>query len=185
MVLGLVRAGRKMADIRNAIEEENLLARYVERRREERKAHPLEEEIGALAEYIEWLRYSREGSLISSAPVEKRAMPTEAPVFRGKTTLPVASVGDMLRAPDRWAESHVIVEGGRMEPVSVNKRGEHWHVLSDGTGRITAVSDGALEHREGTLFGVARRTDAGKQLFIEVKNFYPLQQRIEPQEKRI
>jgi hypothetical protein len=177
MVFGLVRARRRIEDIRNAVEEENQLARYVERRKAERKAHPLEGEIEALGEYIEWLRYSREGSLISGAPVEKRALPTEPPIFRGKTTLPVASVGDILRSPDRWAESHVIVDGGKMEFISANKRGEHWHILSDGTGRITAVSDGMLEHSQGTLFGVARRTHAGRQLFIEVKNFYPCDER--------
>jgi hypothetical protein len=174
MVPSLVRAGRRLAEIRSAVEEENLLARYVERRGGEKKAHPLEHDIEALREYIDWLRYSREGSLISSLPEEKRVLPPEAPPFRGKTTLPVASIRDILCSPDRWAESHVIVESGQMEPVSVNRRGEHWHILSDGTGRITAVSDGKLEHRQGTLFGIARRTPAGKQLFIEVKNFYPL-----------
>jgi hypothetical protein len=173
MVSGLVRAGRRIAEIRNAVDEDNMLARYVERRMDERKPHPLEQEIETIREYIDWLRYSRDGSLISSLPEEKRVMPRDAPPYRGKTTLPIASISDILSSPDRWAESHVIVDGGQMELVSVNKRGEHWHICSDGTGRITAVSDGALEHQKGTLFGVARRTPAGKQLFIEVKNFYP------------
>jgi len=180
MVLGLVRAGRRLAQIKDAVDEEKQLSFYVERRRSEKNAHPLALEIDSLREYIEWLRYSREGSLIlngQAGPAEARMLPSEAPAFPGKTTLPVATVGDILSFPERWAESSVIIEGGSAEKISVNRKGEHWHILSDGTGRIAAVSDGRLEHREGTLFGVAKRTAAGKQLFIEVRNFYPLNQR--------
>jgi hypothetical protein len=185
MVFGLERAGRRLDEIREAVDEEKELSLYVERRASEKKSHPLSQEIGALREYVEWLRYSREGSLIFSQPQEMKALPSEAPPFPGKTTLPVASVSEILRSPDRWAGASVIIEEGTAEKVSVNKRGEHWHILSDGTGSIAAVSGGLLEHSSGTLFGVARRTAAGGQLFIEVNNFYPSGQRDAPQEKRI
>lgn len=177
MVLGLVSAGRRLAQIRDAVDEENGLSLYVEKRGLEGKRHPLAQEIDALREYVEWLRYSREGSLIlggHAVPAEVGAMPSGAPAFPGKTTLPVACVADILRSPDRWAGGSVIIEGGSAEKISVNKKGEHWHILSDGTGRIAAVSEGCLQHSHGTLFGVARRTAAGRQLFIEVRNFYPL-----------
>jgi hypothetical protein len=172
MVFKLVKAGRKLHEIKRAVEEENYIHSYIEKREKRRGEHPLKEDLEILNKYVEMLRFSRPASLYFEPPGKENEEPLVNIRAGGVTRLPIARVGDILTSSDRWADRHVIIEGGELDFFSRNKQGEHWHTLSDGTGRIVAVSTGAIGDGKGTLFGVARRTSVGKQLFIEIKNFH-------------
>jgi len=169
MVFKLVRAGKKIAEVEKGLDGRLEMSRYLERR-QRRPLHPLQEDIEILNKYIDYIRFSRHGSLLRNAPaVGERE---EQQPIRGKTTLPVATISDILRRPERWSGQHVIVEGS-LEWVNSSRNGEHWHRFADSTGSITAVSPKSIPHKEGTLFGIARQTSVGRQLFLEIRNFHP------------
>jgi hypothetical protein len=174
MVFKLIRAGRHVRDIERSLENNAEFSRYMESRKEKAGRHPLKEDIDILNKYMDYIRFSRPASLFYDAPPVDEKEPEEPLPMRGKTTLPIVFVSDMVSAPERWSGQHVIIDG-ELEQVSANKSGEHWHRFRDHTGTMIAMSRGPVEHKKGTLFGVARQTAVGKQLFIEIRNFHPLQ----------
>jgi hypothetical protein len=171
MVFKLIRAGRKMAAVEKGLENRIELEKYMEKRKEAVKRHPLHEDIEILNKYVDYLRFSRTASLLADSPPPEKEQDIEdnLPV-RGKTSLPIAYVQDLASFPERWSGRHVIIDG-ELERVNVNKNGEQWHRFSDHTGTLIAVSKNDAEGK-GTLFGVARQTPVGKQLFLEIKNFH-------------
>ena len=171
MVFKLVRAGRTIGALRRAIDEDNDLASYVRNREIAGKRDPLREDVEMLHRYVEWLRFSKPASLYYEPPKKAEAAAGPLPA-RGVTSLPVASVAHVLSKPERWADRHVIIDGGQLTFFSMNRNGEHWHVLEDSTGKVVAVSPGRRFSGRGTLFGVARRTSLGKQLFLEIRDFH-------------
>ncbi len=176
MVFKILRAGRTIASLRRAVEEENDIGSYV-REREKRSSSSLKEDVELLGKYVDWVRFSRPATLY--APPVRNESPEPRPAAipaKGRTSLPVARVMHIIAQPERWADRHVIIEGAELTFFSSNRSGEHWHTLDDGTGRVVAVSRENVMRGRGTLFGVARRTPAGRQLFIEAKNFHELPQ---------
>ncbi len=174
MVFKLVRAGRRVREIEKSLESNMAFGRYMESRRETVNRHPLKEDIEILNKYLDYIRFSRPASLFYDAPPVEEKEAEDAVPRRGKTSLPIAFVSDVMSAPERWSGQHVIIDG-ELEHVSTNRSGEHWHRFSDHTGTMIAVSAGPVEHKKGTLFGIARQTTVGRQLFLEIKNFHPLQ----------
>ncbi|UCD02691.1 MAG: hypothetical protein JSV63_02785 [Candidatus Aenigmatarchaeota archaeon] len=173
MVFKLIRAGRKLADLKKGLESSIELEKYMEKRKNIGNRHPLHEDIEILNKYIDYIRFSRPASLAYDAPpLEKEEDEHDILPKRGKTTLPIAYVQDVLLYPERWSGHHVIIDG-ELEHVNTNRKGERWHRFKDHTGTVIAMSRHEIKGNKGTLFGVARQTPAGKQLFLEIKNFHP------------
>lgn len=172
MVFKLIRAGRKVAALKKGLESNIELGKYLEKREKTAKRHPLHEDIEILNRYIDYIRFSRSASLLHDAPPPEKNDDEESLPRRGKTTLPIAYVHDVLSYPERWSGHHVIIDG-ELEHVNTNRDGERWHRFSDHTGTVIAVSRQEIDSNKGTLFGIARQTPTGKQLFLEIKNFHP------------
>ncbi len=171
MVFKLVRAGRRIAEIKRAVEEDSHLSTYIERSASRRREHPLKEDVEILSKYVEWLRFSRPASLYFDQP-DKEPEPEVRLPQRPRTRLPVARIEDVLMFPERWADRHVIIEDSEISSFSSNRGGEHWHIIEDGSGKLAAVSPRERLDGKGTAFAVARRTSVGKQLFLELRNFH-------------
>jgi hypothetical protein len=173
MVFKILRAGRKMAAVEKGLENNIEMGKYLDNREKTAKRHHLHEDIDILNKYVDYLRFSRPASLLNdSPPVNKEEAPEDNLPRRGRTSLPIAYVQDVSSYPERWSGRHVIIEG-ELEHVSTNRNGEQWHRFSDHTGTVIAGSREGIENRRGTLFGVARQTPVGRQLFLEIKNFHP------------
>ncbi len=174
MVFKLIRGGRRVAEIEKSLENNIEFSKYMERRTDHAGRHRLHDDIGVVAKYIDYVRFSKPASLLHDAPpVESEKVTSPALPVRGKTSLPLAFVSDIMAAPKRWSGRHVIIDG-ELEHVSSNRSGEHWHRFGDHTGAVMAVGSEMMDMHKGTLFGVARQTAVGKQLFLEIKNFHPL-----------
>jgi hypothetical protein len=172
MVFKLIRAGRRVRNIDRGLENDAEFGRYMVKRREAAGRIPLKDDIEILNKYIDYIKFSRPASLLPESPPVEEAFQEPLP-RRGKTTLPMAFISDLTESPERWAGHHVIIDG-EIEHVSTSRRGEHWHRFSDQSGTLIAVSKEPIEHKKGTLFGVARQTTVGKQLFLEIRNFHPI-----------
>ena len=98
--------------------------------------------------------------------------PEDEPPGAEGTTLPIISVDKVKADIEKWTGRNVINDG-ELEFTDRGSDGCFWHAFRDGTGLITAFSQRGPEHGKGTLFGVAHRTTAGKQVFLEIKNFHP------------
>lgn len=173
MVLKILKSGKKIRDIARGLENDAELDKYIEKREVRQGKHVLHEDIEVLGKYVDYLRFSRPASLFYDSPsVKNHGSPEKIPI-KGKTKFPLAFVSDVLANPERWSGHHVIIDGS-LQFVSTNDNGEHWHRFSDGTGTVIAVGSEMLHGKSGTLFGVARQTSTGKQLFLEIKNFHTI-----------
>jgi len=172
MVFKLVKAGRRIAEIKKAVDEEKHLSSYIEKSVNRRNDHPLKEDIDMLNKYVEWLRFSRSASLYFDQPSQNASGTDVVQVPRARTRLPVARVEDIIMFPERWANRHVIIEDSEISFFNSNRNGENWHVIADGTGKLVAVNPKDKVDGMGTAFAVARRTSVGKQLFLELRNFH-------------
>jgi len=173
MVFKIVKSGRKVRSLHRSLRSELELKKYMAEREGKVDKHPLSEDVGILKKEVDWLRFSRESSLYLkglAAQREKEEQPAEIPVKEPSLLMP--SIEDVLLDSEKWSGESVIIEG-ELEFYSRNKLGEHWHIFSDRSGMVTAVSGKELENGPGTLFGIARQTKAGKQVFLEIKNFHP------------
>jgi len=173
MVFKIIRAGKKVAEIGRSLENDIEFSNYLKNRKEQGRKSPLQDDMEILNKYMDYVRFSRPASLLHDAPslVEKEV--AEPMLRMGKTSLPFAFVSELVASPERWSGHHVIIDG-ELEHVNTNRNGEHWHRFMDPTGTVIAVSKETFEHSKGTLFGVARHTSVGKQLFLEIKNFHPV-----------
>ena len=170
MVFKLVKSGMKIRELARGIQSDSEMEKYVEKRNMQANKHTLQEDLDILNKYVDYLRFSRPASLTYDSPSVKEHE-KERIESRGRTRFPLAFVSDVIENPERWSGHHVIIDGG-LDFVSDNKKGEYWHRFSDHTGTVIAVGKEKLDGKTGTLFGVARHTSAGKQLFLEIKNFH-------------
>ncbi len=173
MVFKIVRAGRRIRSLDSILDNEIDLKRFLEAREESRRKHPLHEDIEILKKDVEWLRFSEPADHFIKSVGKKEQAPIleiEEPSEEAKRLLP--QIEDVLLDDDGMVDESVIIEGD-IEFYNRNKRGERWHIFTDHTGTVTAVSTKELKNGPGTLFGVIRRTKAGKQTFLEIKNFHP------------
>ena len=173
MVFKLIRAGKRVRDIEKSMENDTEFSRYIVKRSDAAKKSPLKEDIEIINKYMDYIRFSRPASLFYDAPSLEENDVSEHMPRRGKTSLPLAFISDLMASPERWSGHHVIIDG-ELEHVNTNKNGEHWHRFKDNTGTLIAVSKEAIGSQKGTLFGVARHTSMGKQLFLEIRNFHPI-----------
>ncbi len=173
MVFKLVRSGKRIRELVLGIENDAELGKYIDKRKNIRR-HPLHEDIEIINKYIDYIRFSRPASLSHESPPVNEKDAKDNIQSRGRTKFPFAAASDVISNPARWSGNHVIIDGS-LQFVSSNERGEHWHRFSDGTGTLIAVGKENLNGRSGTLFGVARQTPVGKQLFVEIRNFHPQQ----------
>ena len=171
MVFKLVKSGKRIRELVLGLENDVEFSKYVENRKSKIEKHPLHEDIEIINKYINYIRFSRPASLFHESPSVSEKDSVDNVHLRGRTKFPFAVASDVISNPDRWSGNHVIIDGS-LQFVSVNDKGEHWHRFSDGTGTLIAVGKDNLNEREGTLFGVARQTPVGKQLFVEIKNFH-------------
>lgn len=173
MVFNILRAGKKIRAVSKSLESELELLKYHAARENRPEKHPLAEDIDILHKQVEWLRFSKPAHLfLQDLKAEEQASAESAHSDESPAQLPFATLSDILLDPGRFAGEPVIIEG-ELEFYSRNKSGESWHIFSDRGGIVTAVSDRELPAGHGTLFGIARRTDKGRQVFLEIKNFRP------------
>ena len=177
MVFKILRAGRKIHAVHRALENEHELKKYHNRLVERAKRvnrHPLMEDFEILKKEVEWLRFSEQANLyiqnLGSLAEKGKAKPGDA---RKEASPYFASIEDILMDPEKWSGKNVIIDG-ELEFYNRNKLGERWHIFNDGSGVVTAVSYKELREGSGTLFGIAHRTSAGRQVFMEIKNFHPI-----------
>jgi hypothetical protein len=173
MVFKIVRAGRKIRDLHRTLDSEKHLHKYMSAREKKKDRHPLHEDIEILHKDVEWLRFSKKSSLYLQNLGEREKKEEELPESPGhETPLPYPFIEDIMLNPENWSGKNVIMEGD-IEFYNRKKNGERWHIFSDPTGMVTAVSEKELRDGAGTLFGVAWQTKTGKQVFLEIKNFHP------------
>jgi hypothetical protein len=173
MVFRIVRAGMRIRSLHRSLDSDAGMRKYLAAREESRGRHPLHEDIEIIKRDIDWLRFSEPAALFLQSMGEKGESPEPVTEDAGKEApglFPV--VEDVLLDGEGMAGESVIIEGD-LEFYVRNKRGERWHIFSDRTGMVTAVSSKELQNGPGTLFGVVRMTKAGRQTFIEIRNFHP------------
>ncbi|MBN2330996.1 MAG: hypothetical protein JXC85_04210 [Candidatus Aenigmarchaeota archaeon] len=173
MVFKILKAGRRIRSLDSSLDSELDLKRFLAEREEMRKRHPLHEDMEILKKDVEWLRFSQESAqFIQSVGKADEAPEPEAADAGAETRGSLPVVEDVLMGDHGLAGESVIMEGD-IEFYNRKKNGERWHIFSDRTGALTAVSRKELRTGPGTLFGVIRRTTAGKQTYLEIKNFHP------------
>jgi len=169
MVFKIVRAGRKLRELHKAVEDEKEMHKYASKRNA-KKIHPIAEDIDILKAEIDRLRFSREADVIYDIFADRENKSDEKAEETPETSPPFISVEDIMLDPERWSGKNVIIDG-EMEFYSKNRKGENWHIFTDRTGVVTAVSERMHMYGPGTLFGVARHTHTGRNVFIEIKKF--------------
>ncbi len=172
MVFKIVRAGKRIRSLHQGLESETKLRHFLAEREERLGRHPLMEDMKILQKEVDWLRFSQPATMYleSMREDEKIAVPVK---LEPAPSLPTPSIEEVLLDPDKWSGENVIMEGD-LEFYNRNKNGDRWHIFSDMTGTVTAVSGKELKSGSGTLFGIAWKTPKGKQVFLEVKNFHPM-----------
>lgn len=172
MVFKIVRAGRRIRSLDSSLDSDLDLKRFLAGREESKRKHPLHEDIEILKKDVDWLRFSEPAARFIQSVGEKKeatAPENEDADAEAKGSLPV--VEDVLLDEEGLVGESVMIDGD-IEFYNRTKNGERWHIFSDHTGTVTAVSTKELQCGPGTLFGVIRRTKAGKQTFLEIKNFH-------------
>ena len=173
MVFKIVRAGRRIRALDSSLDSDLDLRRFLAEREAMKRKHPLHEDIEILKKDVEWLRFSEPADHFIKSVGKKEEAPEpviEDPGAGEKGLLP--QVEDVLLDKEGLVGESVIIEGD-IEFYNRKKNGERWHIFSDHTGTVTALSTKELKNGSGTLFGVIRRTKAGRQTFLEIKNFHP------------
>ena len=175
MVFKIVRAGRKVRALHHGLKSDKHLKKYHAEMLKRSDLHPLSEDIEIMQRDVDWLRFSEAGIAYLKSLVPKKNAPEPSPESKEPDrSPPFATILDVFMEPVRWSGESVIIDG-ELELMRKKGNGEHWHIFTDESGMVTAVSDKELVEGHGTLFGVARQTITGKQVFLEVKNFHPRQ----------
>ncbi len=173
MVFKILKAGRKIHALKRALESEKELKKYLAEMEEKRDRHTLLEDIAILNKEVEWLRFSQQACTHFESLTAPDKPNEEEPKLPEKLTAsPFASIGDILLDPEKWSDKNVIIEG-EVEFYNRSKKGDRFHIFSDNTGTVTGVCENEIKNGFGTLFGIARQTQIGKQIFLEIKNFHP------------
>jgi hypothetical protein len=160
--------------VRRSLESRKALEKYAKKRRQKGGVHPLHEDLEMLRKEIEWLRFSESACLhLESLKREAAAEAKEqdAPEPERPRASPFVSIQEVSLYPEVWTDRHIIIDG-EIEHYHRNKSGENWHMFRDSTGIITALGRRNFFSGRGTLFAVPRRTPAGKQLFLEIRDFH-------------
>ena len=173
MVFKVVRAGRRMRALEHGLRSDEHMERYARHRESAPKRHALHEDIDILKKDVDWLRFSEEAcSFVDTVTDQKeQEIGTEDMLQIAAERSPlIATLVEISLEPERWAGRSLIIEG-QLTHNHRTKHGDMWHMFSDGTGTMPAVSRREFCSGTGTLFAIARKTPSGGQPYLEVRNF--------------